>query len=86
MQGSHPRGDRDLRETEQLGGLITTMSGDELTAFAVTLWVAHADAKAGRVSAARRRTIGTKVSKSTGFGTCRSKPAAIAAATSIFEA
>jgi tetratricopeptide (TPR) repeat protein len=28
--------------------------GDELTAFAVTLWVARADAKAGRVSAARR--------------------------------
>jgi tetratricopeptide (TPR) repeat protein len=28
--------------------------GDELTAFAVTLWVAHTDAKAGRVSAARR--------------------------------
>lgn len=28
--------------------------GDELTAFAVTLWVAHADAKSGRLSAARR--------------------------------
>jgi hypothetical protein len=28
--------------------------GDELTAFAVTLWVARVDAKAGRVSAARR--------------------------------
>ena len=39
-----------------------------------------------RVSAARRRTIGTKVSKSTGLGTCRSKPAWIAAATSPLEA
>jgi hypothetical protein len=36
--------------------------------------------------AARRRTIGTKVSKSTGFGTCRSKPASIAAATSPRDA
>lgn len=32
---------------------------------------------------ARRRTNGTKVSKSTGFGTCRSNPASIAAATSL---
>ena len=39
-----------------------------------------------RVSAAIRRTIGKKVSKSTGFATCRSNPAAIAAATSPFEA
>jgi len=39
-----------------------------------------------RVSAARRRTIGTNVSKSTGFGTCRSNPAAIAAATSPLDA
>jgi hypothetical protein len=39
-----------------------------------------------RVSAASRRTIGTKVSKSTGLGTCRSKPASIAAATSPFDA
>ena len=38
------------------------------------------------VSAARRRTIGTNVSKSTGFGTCRSNPALMAAATSPFEA
>ena len=41
---------------------------------------------AHRVSAARRRTMGTKVSKSTGLGTCRSKPALIAAATSPLEA
>jgi hypothetical protein len=39
-----------------------------------------------RVSAARRLTIGTKVSKSTGLGTWRSKPASMAAATSPFEA
>jgi len=39
-----------------------------------------------RVSAASLRTIGTKVSKSTGLGTCRSKPASIAAATSPAEA
>jgi hypothetical protein len=39
-----------------------------------------------RVSAARRLTIGTKVSKSTGLGTCRSKPASMAAATSPLEA
>jgi hypothetical protein len=38
-----------------------------------------------RVSAASRRTIGTNVSKSTGFGTCRSNPAAMAAATSPFD-
>jgi hypothetical protein len=39
-----------------------------------------------RVSAANLLTIGTKVSKSTGLGTWRSKPASMAAATSPFDA
>jgi len=43
-------------------------SGDELTAFAVTLWVARADAKAGRVSAARRNvTSACEIGSRRGF-------------------
>ena len=39
-----------------------------------------------RVSATIRRIVGKKLSKSTGFATCRSNPAAMAAAASPFEA
>ena len=37
-------------------------------------------------ASASRRMIGTKESKSTGFGTCRSKPASIAASISVLDA
>jgi tetratricopeptide (TPR) repeat protein len=48
-----PRAAGARAELAKLAGAYRSR-GDELTAFAVTLWVARADAKAGRVSAARR--------------------------------
>jgi hypothetical protein len=63
-------GPRAAAARTELARLVTAYRshGDELTAFAVTLWIAHADAKSGRLAAARRSAaIACELGSSRGF-------------------